>query len=49
MARAKDLLDHLKPIIRYQESEEDPNDSALVVGKQIWRLPLSGSNSTVTT
>jgi hypothetical protein len=33
----EDFLDHLEPIIRYREWEEDPNDSALVVGKQIWR------------
>jgi hypothetical protein len=32
----EDLLDHGKPIIRYREWDEDPNDSALVIGKQKW-------------
>jgi hypothetical protein len=39
-AHLEDFLDHLKPIIRHREWEEDPNDSALVVGKQIWRRPI---------
>jgi len=39
-AHLEDFLDYLKPIIRYREWEEDPNDSAVVVGKQIWRRPI---------
>ena len=39
-AHLEDFLDHSKPIIRYRKWEKDPNDSALVVGKQIWSPPI---------
>jgi hypothetical protein len=35
----EDLLDHGKPIVRYREWDEDPNDATLAVSRQQWAPP----------
>jgi hypothetical protein len=38
-AHLDDFLDHGKPVIRYRDWDEDPNDTGLLVGKQQWAPP----------
>lgn len=37
----EDLLSHAKPIIRFRDWDEDPNDPALLVGKAQWGPPTA--------
>jgi hypothetical protein len=39
-AHIDDFLDQGKPIVRYRNWDEDPNDSDLTVGQRIWSPPI---------
>jgi hypothetical protein len=38
-AYLEDFMDHGKPIIRYRDWDEDPNDPSLIIGQQQWAPP----------